>query len=676
MSLSFARRALARLHVVLASLIALMVGLFLAVPTAPTAAASVGPLVSADFFGGLDAGRWQVVDPVGDAAVSVVGAGTGDARLSIAVPAGAEHDAWGPNESVRVLQPVEDTDVEVAAKFDSVPAGTYADQGLQIHGASGKWLRFGVYSHGPTKLLAFAAATTGTSSTMKLKQEVTAPSGQMWLRVSRSGSQFTFDYSADKQSWTTIGSFTSDLTVTAIGPYSGNSGTNAPAHTAQVDYVFNTASPITPEDGGLDSDGGGDGGGGGDPEDTTAPQITQVQATPRTESAQISWTTDEPTTTQVQYGTDTSYGHTTPPTTTATTNHDHTLTGLTPQTTYHYRITATDTAGNTTTTNDATFTTTEDGPPQIDLWHEEPLTVGLHGTPQPWINVLGNVSDPSGVATLSYSLNGGAERALTIGPDDRRLQALGDFNADIDLADLQMGDNTVVLRATDNDGQTTTVTTTVRRVQATAPALPYTLEWSENQPLQDQATVVDGKWDVVNGAVVSTRLGYDRVIALGDLSWRDYEVKVPFTVSTIGPEAKTGTSGDALVGMAMRWQGHRAFRDDQPAWRYFPVGSYAWLRLYDTWPKLEILGNHSVPSEWVYPDPRKFQFGEPYWMKARVETLLDGTTRYSFKMWLASAGEPASWSLQIVSEGPATGSVGLIAHHVDAAFGTVEVTPL
>ena len=40
------------------------------------------------------------------------------------------------------------------------------------------------------------------------------------------------------------------MNVTAIAVYAGNLGSNPPAHTALVDYVFDAASPIVPEDGG------------------------------------------------------------------------------------------------------------------------------------------------------------------------------------------------------------------------------------------------------------------------------------------------------------------------------------------------------------------------------------------------------------------------------------------
>jgi hypothetical protein len=41
-------------------------------------------------------------------------------------------------------------------------------------------------------------------------------------------------------------SFARALTVTLVGPFAGNAGTNPPAYTALVDYFSNTAFPVAP----------------------------------------------------------------------------------------------------------------------------------------------------------------------------------------------------------------------------------------------------------------------------------------------------------------------------------------------------------------------------------------------------------------------------------------------
>ena len=66
------------------------------------------------------------------------------------------------------------------------------------------------------------------------------------------------------------------MTVNAVSVYAGSSQDTS--HTAIVDYFFNTASPIIPEDG---------------PGDVDPPIITGVDADPSMSTTTINWTTDE-----------------------------------------------------------------------------------------------------------------------------------------------------------------------------------------------------------------------------------------------------------------------------------------------------------------------------------------------------------------------------------------------
>lgn len=97
------------------------------------------------------------------------------------------------------------------------------------------------------------------------------------------------------------------------------------------------------------------------PTDTVPPVISDVNASSITSSAAtISWTMNEAATSSLEYGTSTSYGKSVAATGTSTAQ-SITLTGLLPSTTYHYRITATDAAGNKTVGTDFTFATTQSG---------------------------------------------------------------------------------------------------------------------------------------------------------------------------------------------------------------------------------------------------------------------------------------------------------------------------
>jgi hypothetical protein len=113
--------------------------------------------------------------------------------------------------------------------------------------------------------------------------------------------------------------------------------------------------------------------------DMTAPTISDVSVSAiGTSTATINWTTDEPTTGTVNYGTDSTYGASTTMEDTASTTHSVMIdTGLEASGTYHYQIAATDAAGNTATSTDATFDTADEevSAPQIS-----DVTVDVTGT--------------------------------------------------------------------------------------------------------------------------------------------------------------------------------------------------------------------------------------------------------------------------------------------------------
>ena len=98
---------------------------------------------------------------------------------------------------------------------------------------------------------------------------------------------------------------------------------------------------------------------GGDP----APVISNIQASDvTTNSATITWTTDQTASSQVEYGPTTSYGSATTEDTNQVTTHSVQLTGLTPGTVYHYRVKSGNENGDTVS-NGFTFVT--GGPPAI-----------------------------------------------------------------------------------------------------------------------------------------------------------------------------------------------------------------------------------------------------------------------------------------------------------------------
>lgn len=120
--------------------------------------------------------------------------------------------------------------------------------------------------------------------------------------------------------------------------------------------------------------------------DTVAPIITTAESVVASASGgTLTWSTGEASSTQVQYGVSSSYGTTTTETDTSprVSPHSVVLSGLQACTTYHYRIVSKDTAGNTLTGSDKTFTTTGcTGSATVQTEVAETVTTASGGTVQ------------------------------------------------------------------------------------------------------------------------------------------------------------------------------------------------------------------------------------------------------------------------------------------------------
>ena len=120
-------------------------------------------------------------------------------------------------------------------------------QGLIVQQDLNNFLRFDFYGNGGQTRV-FAARFVGGSPTALANVAIPVSAAPLYLQVTRTGDTWTLAYSSDGSTWTTVTSFVHALTVSEIGPFAGNSGSSPPGHTAVIDYVFDTNSPITPED--------------------------------------------------------------------------------------------------------------------------------------------------------------------------------------------------------------------------------------------------------------------------------------------------------------------------------------------------------------------------------------------------------------------------------------------
>ncbi|UCG51793.1 MAG: DUF1349 domain-containing protein, partial [Candidatus Latescibacterota bacterium] len=339
--------------------------------TEVVALAKTGVIESDDFHATtLDTTRWQFVDPVGD--VTLLMSGT---NLVMGVPGGTKHNVSSSGIlAPRIMQDAANTDFEIEAKFDSEGDETYQGHGFIVQEDDDTFLRLEMIftDTGPN---IYAAYVNGGSSTTELYQALTpAPP---YLRVTRTGDSWDYQYSYNGTSWTSAVVFTQSLVVSEVGVFcstsaSGSAYWDTPFYAGNVDYFFNTATPIVPEDGG-----------------------------------------------------------------------------------------------------DPTAETT----PVIEVWNGDTPAFGQHGIPQQWANIMGRVWDTDGVDTLYYSLNGGATSPLTIGPNSPRLVDDGDYNIEVDYADLNPGANSVVITAIDDIGERRDTTVTVNYTDGVTWAMPDTAKF-------------------------------------------------------------------------------------------------------------------------------------------------------------------------------------------------------
>ncbi|MFN0158707.1 MAG: invasin domain 3-containing protein [Bacteroidota bacterium] len=302
-------------------------------------------VTSDDFNAFVLNNRWTFVNPNGAGTRALIGQNTTNAWLTISVPGGAAHQPWdGGNQAPRIMQPANNRDFEVDIKFESALTQSFQLQGIIIEQDIDDYLRFDFNSNG-TNTRVFAARIKNGTGIQKLNSNIGANGiTPQWMRVRRLGHLWTQFYSTNGTTWTVAGTFADTLTVTATGPFSGNSGTTPPAHTAIIDYFFKTSAPINPEDGGVAIDG-------------VPPIISNIQTSTTGTTASFTWTTNELATSNVSFGPSSSYENGTASDTVLKTSHAMLVKNLNPASTYHFRVSSADSSDNVTNSNDSTFIT-------------------------------------------------------------------------------------------------------------------------------------------------------------------------------------------------------------------------------------------------------------------------------------------------------------------------------
>jgi len=319
-----------------------------------------------------------------------------------------------------------------------------------------------------------------------------------------------------------------------------------------------------------------------------------------------------------------------------------------------------------------------DDPIIFDIWYGKEQSFGDLGRPQTWINILGTVYSKQLIASLTYSINGGEDLLLSLGPDGRRLACRGDFNIEIDHTQLFDGDNQIVITAIDQRGKKAMEQISIDNNKDFIWPLPYSIDWTSIANLEDAIQIVDGRWDIEKDGLRPETLSYDRIIAVGDVAWQEYEVTVPLIIHQF--DATEFPSNGAGFGIILRWNGHNddPIRCEQPHCGWNNAGAsgfYSWDE--NGRPKGLSLSGYT-DSELDQDLEIKFELEEWYYLKMRVESVPDENEMYYLKIWQAELPEPSQWNLRGQQEtpGPSGGSVLLVAHHVDLTFGNISFTPI
>lgn len=681
----------------------------------------------------LNTQLWEVINPLGDSAIAITGPYSLDAALGIYVPPGVAHDLWGEvRDAPRVMQRALDTDFELEVRFNSGLSSKFQMQGIIVEQDTRTYLRFDFYSDG-TATYIFAAAIAndqpvGEPPVNQLIGEIRQAG--LIMRVKRTGNQWTQSFSSDSFNWTVAGEFSFALNVSKVGLFAGNfnpDGENIPSHTAEFDYFFNRADQRNYED--------------GLPYGDLAYELAQIkiediEVLPGREQFTVTWKTNNPTVSTLEWGRDQTYGGS------ITSEfpelfHRAVVTGLAPGETYHFRIAAVGVNGfQAATENFTTTTNLNASPPIIELWYGSEMVLGRSGgIGQSFFNIPGSIIDPDGDFLINYypepedpelnsrftfTLNGGAPQPLNVGNDQSRLSDVGDFNIEIPITDLRVGRNDVIIAASDEAGLGTIRRVVVHfelpadrlwvredvvletpqcvelpRVPISNTTLPreYSIDWSSSDSIFDFGQSIDGEWVLQQDGIRSIRPGDNRMFAVGDMSWQDYEVVVPITINAIDPEGYTANNFGPGIGLIMRWQGHYPWTSTrgviyQPRRGWFPIGAIGWYRLQqppngDPYHPLgdhfEFVGNQSIYLQYDENVRVKLGVGIRYMLKLRVEsTYPDQGSNYFLKVWRDGQPEPQEWLLQVEASSANLyfGSVVLVAHYIDATFGNMSITQL
>lgn len=588
-----------------------------------------GPSFVTDGFSGDElAPAWKPTN-MGSAVVGVV-----DGSLVIDVPAGSEHEAWGELDRPRVALAVADEDFVVDVTFSKLPTVDGQAVGVSFERTPGEWVSIEIDRR--MGLSVQALSTRGALTEIVGAVAVSGSPELITLRIGRADDTWNVWYRPDGRELVEVAAFVRELNISTFaigaGARADASGT-VPGVVATVLEVNNIGSPL----------------------DSVGPEVTIDVV------GEGSYTADPPLD-QLGFGTTLVVRAEPAP--------GWELTGWTGPGVAEGSSRRVVVDGDLTLGVEFGEVATDT---IFDVWYGPDQTFGIYGKSQTWINVLGNVTDPDGLESLTYTLNGGGEQELGIGPDEWRLADPGDFNVELDFDALRSGRNDLEITAVDGLGNATSTSVIVRKVAGDASLRPITIDWADVENVQDVVQITDGHFEIQGDTVGVVSPDRHRLMLVGDESWTDYEVTTVVTPRALDSTVFSPFPGPSNFFVAGGWQGHVDWQGQQPQIGYWPTGALA-LVLWPPLERMQLTGNEET-LEAIGP-AAPIRFGVSYNVRFRVETVEDGVD-YRFKMWPQDTTEPQEWDVELLeTTGPTSGSIGFGTHHLDARFGPITVTPL
>lgn len=326
----------------------------------------------------------------------------------------------------------------------------------------------------------------------------------------------------------------------------------------------------------------------------------------------------------------------------------------------------------------------------IDVWYGTNQAFGANGNPQEWVNILGRVDNTA--TGLTYSLNGGAEQDLNMGPCTYgRLSSNGDFNVEMAYGDLEDGANTVQIKAWNSQGQLSVKNVQVNYTTGQVWALPYSIDWGVSTNVPDVALATDGKWIATNGRVRPVDQGYDRTLAVGDITWTNYEIVTEIAIVSNGwellsPSSMANVGAGSWAGLVANWQGNFALASpeyecqSQPRNGWNKAGallSFYTANRYDfglvLWDGQDYMGVNNIRSAITNYHPTVSN----YYMKLRTEMTNSGTQCfYRGKVWPVGSPEPEAWDIEHIGSAAGKtwtrGCATLCSYECNVSFGNVQ----